>query len=528
MDSLIVRSIFITLKTLNNWYEHSITYRFIEWIRILVVQSFFIGPIHRYAVNKSDRDYLAGSFLIGFPIRIFSVVISLFKRLFLWIANINKNSVNRKIFLFFAEPWSRPNSFTNILKTSIPCRIINWLCADFKFSFLSIFILFMSIVPDVLWSNWFIVIAAVFFVTFFILNYFLGNNSGLDKKYIFSSLLVYILFAIISFFTGFGGMDSVRVAVIMFSSIIISVLIPNLVDTKEKFENLVFVILISLVLTSLYGFLQVYMGIEINAAFVDLYAHAGLPGRLYSTMGNPNNYAKFVTMLLPFCVSFAILAKSTFKKIFLFAMISPVLIALALTFSRASYLALAGIAFVYILLIMPRLIPIGIFLAILAIPFVPQVIIDRIATVGTDTSSLYRVWIWEGSWNVIQSYWSSGIGIGPHAFNMIYRAYTRAEASNAMHAHNVFLNIWIEVGITGFIAMIIYNISLAKTGISSFFDDQTELKFYIAAGVSSLFGFIMFSMVEHVWFYPRTMLTYFLLTGMILALARIQEKSKEV
>ena len=514
MSSVIIGGIFSILKILNEWYEHSLTHRFFKWLTCLVQKSFFLGSM----AKKSERDYLSGSFFIGVPVFIFSWCMSL-------LAKTNETSINKKIFLFFIDILERPNILTKIVKDSIPGRIVNWLCADFKLSFFAIFVFFFSIVPDAFWSNWFIVIGAVFFVGIFIINYLVGKNNGIEKKYIFPSLMIYVLFSIISFFTGFGGMDSIRVASIVFSAIALSILIPHIVDTKEKFENLVFVIFIALVLTSLFGFLQVYLGIEIRSEFADLQAQAGLPGRLYSTMGNPNNYAKFITMLLPFCISFALIAKSNIKKIFLFACLAPILLALALTFSRASYLAIGGMAFVYVLMIKPRLIPIVVFLGILAIPFIPQVIIDRLLTVGTDTSSLYRVWIWEGSWRIVQQYWSSGIGIGPHAFNMIYREHANPLALNAMHAHNVFLNVWAEIGVAGFIAIIIYNISVAKTAISSFVTDTSDLRFYIAAGLSSLSGFIMFSMVEHVWFYPRTMLTYFLLTGMILALARIQERS---
>ena len=392
----------------------------------------------------------------------------------------------------------------------------------------SLFIVAMAIIPDIFWSNTFILGAAIFYWFIFILQYYIGRNNGINIQLLPVSLVLYVIFCIISFFTGFGGLDSIRVASILFSAISLSILAANIINTRQKLHRLVLLIFVSLLLTSLYGILQFHTGIEIRTDFVDIMANIGLPGRLYSTMGNPNNFAKFLTMFLPFCISYILITKCNFRRLFLCLFIFPVIIALVLTFSRASYLAIAGIAFLFILFLKPRLIPIAFILALLLIPFLPEVLLMRISTIGTDSSSLYRILIWEGSWRTVQSYWSQGIGIGPAAFVMIYRAYANNMAGNAMHAHNVFLNVWIETGIGGLIAILAYNFSTFRRGVTAFFNEESDLKFYFVGGLSSLAGFIMFSLVEHVWFYPRTMLTYFISMGIIWATINIQQKERGI
>ncbi|MCL1935039.1 MAG: O-antigen ligase family protein [Defluviitaleaceae bacterium] len=436
----------------------------------------------------------------------------------------NKNIFIHKILFFiFGILIGIIGFFTNILFSLALLFGISFVFFSYFYLSLSFgfFIFFVTIVPDIIWSNLFIFFAFVFYSCMYILHYFLGKNEGINKKYLLVSILLYIFFSIISFFTGFGGMDSVRVAIIMFSSIGLGLLATNIINTKQELNNIVFIMLVALVLAALYGLFQFHTGIEIRADFVDIMANAGMPGRLYSTMGNPNNFAKFLTMLLPFGVAYFFVSEGKIKKIFILSMIAIVFVSLLLTFSRASYLSIIGIGFIYVILVKPRLIPVAIFILIISIPFIPQVILNRISTIGTDSSSLYRVFIWEGSLRTLISYWSSGIGIGPRAFNMIYRNYSHNMAGNAMHAHNVFFNVWIEIGIGGFLAILAYNFSLFKMGISSFWKERGTHKHYLVAGIASLFGFIMFSMVEHVWFYPRTMLAYFLMTGILLACVKI-------
>ena len=391
---------------------------------------------------------------------------------------------------------------------------------NIKISF-GFFLIAMSIIPDALWSNMLILAAAVFYWGVFAIQYFSGKRKSIDSKFIAPSLVLYIIFCVISFFTGFGGMDSVRVASIMFSAIALGILAINIIEDMKSFKLIMAFVFIGLLLSSFYGLLQFATGIEVRADFVDLSVNPGL-SRLYSTMGNPNNYAKFVIMLLPFCISYIFVAKGQLKKLFLLAFVGAIFVALMLTFSRASYLALAGAAGIYTLMVKPRLIPVGIVLFILSIPFIPEVLIARMSTVGTDTASLYRILIWEGAFRVVENYWAQGIGIGPHAFNLIYRAHAHQSAGNAMHSHNVFLNVWIEVGIGGFLAIVVYNFKILRDGISTFLStSDSESRYFLAAGVSSLVAFLIFSVVEHVWFYPRTMLTYWIIVGLTWSVIKI-------
>jgi len=522
--SAVVALVIRIFAGLNAWYEASITHRFIAALGRCLRDSVFFGRVYRYFTTRYDGAYAQGSFVIRAVAWVVGGFFFVLKKIFAFFARVNETSVNRRTFsrvmrLFKVE----------VVRDSLPGRMVSSL----PFLFCG-FIFFMSVVPHAMWSNMLIVLAAVFFWGIFILQYFLGRRAGVDLKYLAPMLVLYVLFCVISFFTGLGGTDSIRVATIMFAIISLGVFATNVFETVADISRCVRFIFLALVVTGLYGIFQYATGIEISAAMVDLELNPGLQ-RAYSTMGNPNNYAKFIVMFLPFCVAYIFnvggdtrfgATRRQFNVVMLTALCMPIMLALMLTYSRASYLALLVSAFIYILMIKPRLIAVGAVLAVLAVPFIPDAIMMRMSTIGTDTSSLHRLLIWGSVGQAIRDYWAQGIGIGPEVFTLIYHAYAPEAARFIIHSHNVFLSAWLEVGIGGFIAIILYNLQSLRAGVAAFVNSKdTQTRHYLAAGVSGLAAFFVFGIVEHVWFYPRTMLVYFLMMGLLWAAVRIDGKA---
>jgi len=67
----------------------------------------------------------------------------------------------------------------------------------------------------------------------------------------------------------------------------------------------------------------------------------GMPGRIYATMSNPNNFGEILVMSLPFYVSVILNSKTFFKKMIYFIMALPPLLALFNTGSRSSWIGFA-------------------------------------------------------------------------------------------------------------------------------------------------------------------------------------------
>jgi len=354
----------------------------------------------------------------------------------------------------------------------------------------------------------------------------LTKNGGAAREKLPASLLIYFGIMAVNLLMGTERGDSLRVIVIFVSCAAVGLLIPNIIDTEKKADNLCAAIFAGALATSLYGLYQYAAGIEVRADLVDLLASPGLR-RVFSTMANPNNYAEYLVLFLPFCVSYALNRDSVNKKFIAVTLLAPMFAALVLTSSRSAYIAAVGSAAIYMLLTNKRVVPFLILACVFMIPFIPASIIGRIMTIGADSSSKYRLMIWEASARALGDYWVFGVGMGPAAFSKIYRIYSNQNAINAMHAHNLFLQIWIENGVFGFLAFIVFLFGALKKLLRGIFKSAggPDASYRVAA-LCSIVGFATFGMVEYTWFYPRVMLSFWIAAGIALGLNRRARAAK--
>jgi len=162
---------------------------------------------------------------------------------------------------------------------------------------------------------------------------------------------------------------------------------------------------------------------------------------------------------------------------------------------------------------------------VLALPFIPAGIYERLFTLGQDTSSWYRFQIWGGVLRMLEDFWVQGIGMGPSAFIRIYRGYARPIAGHAVHSHSMFLDIIAHSGIGALLAFLAYLFRLFKRGIATHAASyDIEFKIYSAAGVSALAVFVVLGIGEYVWFQPRVMFVFFVVTGIVSSMQEIQTK----
>ena len=135
-----------------------------------------------------------------------------------------------------------------------------------------------------------------------------------------------------------------------------------------------------------------------------------------------------------------------------------------LTQSRGAYLAL-GIALILVLVLRwPRLLVAVLLLGVVAVIFVIQMGPDFIqSSFGADDTLggwPGRIEIWKRSLDAIRSFAFTGVGMGnfSHVLPLLYRMEVSIE--NYPHAHNLFLQVGIELGLPGLIAYLALLINL--------------------------------------------------------------------
>ncbi|MBR5794223.1 MAG: murein biosynthesis integral membrane protein MurJ, partial [Anaerotignum sp.] len=220
------------------------------------------------------------------------------------------------------------------------------------------------------------------------------------------------------------------------------------IDTEEKLDFVLWVMISMGALIALYAVYQYIVGVEMDAAWVDA-NNFDIKTRAYATFTNPNVLGEYLILVGSLAAGMMWKMRSWVGKLYYTACFGVICLGLVATGSRGAMLGLMFSAGMFVLLSEKRLIPLGVVFLML-MPFIlPASLWARLASSITmnDSSSLYRMSIYSASFDIIQHYWQTGIGIG--AFNEIYPLFS-LEAANAYHSHNLFLQEFIELGIVGF------------------------------------------------------------------------------
>jgi O-antigen ligase len=167
----------------------------------------------------------------------------------------------------------------------------------------------------------------------------------------------------------------------------------------------------------------------------------------------------------------------------------------------------------------------------LVLPFiVPQTIIGRISSIGNlkDTSSAYRVAIWLGSINVIKKYWPSGIGLGSEVFSRIYPRNAISGAAYALHAHNLYLQIFVETGIVGILSFSILIFMFYRSTISAYLRTKDKfLSTLLASICAGMTGYLFQGLTDNIWYNYRMVLIFWMLLGFSAVAVRLVKSEAE-
>lgn len=327
-------------------------------------------------------------------------------------------------------------------------------------------------------------------------------------------------------FTSIERASSIKILLVYLCYISLYFVIVNTINTTDWARRMVWGVFLSGTLAALYGIVQyVTGGAAKSIIWVDTSMFSDIAGRAYGSFGNPNVFGEFLVMMLP--LSAVMLAKTKgWKRVFSLFGFACTGIALVLTMSRGAWLA-AILSFGLFLIIFSRGFLKLAFFGIFAIPFLPSVlpssIVSRFTSIGnmTDTSTSYRVSIWMGSLKMLKDFWPCGVGLGSDAFLKVYPRYALSSAGYALHAHNLFLNFFLETGIFGITVFLILIIYFLKLVVSSFrkIADKKLGSIILALGAGVL-GLLIQGMTDNVWFNYKIFLQFFLFLGLAGALRK--------
>ncbi len=506
-ESILGKFIFAMIKLLKT-FEFSVAYQILFKIANGFSKVFKGSFIYRFFYREDKIQlYTEKSVILRWIDKIMITVISFFSHIYKKIRKINTGSINNGIYNHIND--NGRLKFKNIL---------------------GIFIVLMVCVPGDRWNNIYGLLMA-FMLTGL---YFISLLSGKSYSHRVSKFDIFMLIFMFASFMGIiisgAPADSIRIFMFFVTAFLFMLLIAGCIKNTEDLQSFTGIISIGLILTSLYCIYQGITGVEIDVRLTDITTNQGMPGRAYSTFENPNNYAEYLVMFIPFMAAYALNKQDKKQKaLWLFMLLIP-LAALVYTYSRSCWVSIAIAAIVFIAFYNYKLLPLLAIFGIAMIPFLPETVMNRILTIGSmkDTSNKYRLVIWEGVLKMLKDTYVMGIGLGPEAFSRLYPSYADPSAILAPHSHMLFMEVLVELGLLGFVSFILYWIVNLKRLITTKIrrSISAEQKNYICAALSSLTGIIFVSGVEYIWFYPRTMFVFFIMLGLIKATLNITKKER--
>ncbi len=432
--------------------------------------------------------------------------------------------------------------FTGIL--NLPCAFARWLYRVGKgvwdgswcfrlvsamggasYVFLGLLMLVMLVVPHDYWNNLYGLIGAAAVCALFAVGSANRSRMRVEGERVGPYMLLYLICIGGALVNSLSTSLSMRFFAFHLTSFLLVLLVVSAVRTVDDLRVVLGLAVAGLAVAALYGCYQGYVGVEIVASQQDLELNYGMPGRIYSFFDNPNNFAELIVMLLPLDVALLLGCKGWRGRFWSLVALVLGVVAIGLTYGRASWIGLVLAMVVFVALENWRLVPAMILLGLCAIPFLPETIYNRILTIGnlSDSSTAYRFYIFDDTFTLLKDYWYRGVGLGSDVMKQVFMGYpSMPDGSFPIHTHNNYLQMWGETGIVGlitYLGVILYGL---KTGVKAFYrNTDRQVRHILAAAIGAFCGILVVSLAEYTWFYPRNMFTYWFLFGVILTCAKL-------
>ncbi len=368
------------------------------------------------------------------------------------------------------------------------------------------------------------------------LKIFLGRlvvKTEVSDLFVMILLVLYLFGGVISV----GGAPSLREAAMYACILLVYFIVTMLITSREWLEKCVVAFTVSSVGTALIGIYQLAMG-NLESGTVDEQMFGNIGGRVMSTFENSNMFGVFLIMSIPFALGYLFSSRSFSGKVGSLICCCAMGICLIYTWSRGAWLGFIISCFIFVLIYNHYIIPFAVPMALAGLALVwdkigggmIESLISRFASIITmsDSSSVYRLGIWRGSMRIIEEYWFTGIGVGNEAFRSVYIQYAESGIENAVHSHNMFLQVIIELGVVGFAVMLTALVLVIKSGLELIKNTSATKppeRTVAVASIAALIAAAFQGITDNIWYNYRIFFVFWLVVSFVSASAKIGKKN---
>ena len=334
----------------------------------------------------------------------------------------------------------------------------------------------------------------------------------------FSVLLLCLLFLCGGLF-GAGGIDGLKNGAFM--AVLLSFWFPavNFFSQNIWKRRGLFALKSAGICSALWGIGQ-YLFSDLELLFVDTSRFSDIGRRVCGPFLNPNFFAEYLLLITPFFLATLLDPSQPVRSRCIHGIgLAIMLFALVFTWTRGAWLGIL-VAMLFLLIsfsktsfgiLLLSLFPVG-----ALIPFLPHSVIHRFLSIGSfsDSSVRYRLYTWRGVWRMVRAHiW--GIGTGDTAFHRIYPQYAVSGTESVMHAHQLFLQIWVELGIPGLLLclfLLCQILFFSAYGLKRF--HGKERAFFLGA-LCGVIGVVVMGFFDDVWYHPGLFCLFFVVCAVL-------------
>ena len=317
---------------------------------------------------------------------------------------------------------------------------------------------------------------------------------------------------------------STRFLLYYITCILCVVIVVSVVERREQLQRLMGAASLALLVMALGGIVQRIQGVEVDAMMVDQTANAGMPGRVFGFYDNPNAFGSVLLLLIPVAVGYMLSCPGWLGRFLGFFSAAAGLMTLLMTYSRANWVGLLVAVFLFLLLWKPKLVPVALVVAAVGVSFLPETILNRALSIfnTSDTAISSRFPVYQAAIDYIRLHPIVGCGLGVEALReavadlQLFKGYDRF-----VHCHNIYLQVWCEMGIVALIAFVGGIVWSVKTGIRAMAKAGIQCRMAIIGASAGVLGVMVSGMADFPWSYPRVMLVFWFVCALILAAARL-------
>ena len=230
-------------------------------------------------------------------------------------------------------------------------------------------------------------------------------------------------------------------------------------------------------------------------------------------------------------VALVIASRSRWGKLAALCAAGTGVIALGMTYNRASWIGGVAAAGVFVFLWNRKLIPGLLLLGICALPVLPDTIFNRILTIFNlkDTSTSSRFPLYAAALEMIKTRPIRGAGLGTDVVRLAIKDMNLYHgAAPFVHAHNLYLQIWLETGLIGLLSYLAAMISALKAAAKACkLRCPQEVRLITIGAAAAVAGILVDCLADYLWNYPRVMVVFWFLFAILLSGVKLARRAAQ-